>query len=389
MRSAAFLPDVNIPMKKTSFTFALFLFLTVTAHAQLLPQAPTIAAKSWLLLDYSSGQALASYNPDERVDPASITKLMTAYLVFAALKQKTLQPNQVVPISERAWKTQGSRMFVEPNKPVTVEQLIHGLIVQSGNDACVALAEVIAGSEENFAQMMNREAARLGLKNTNFVNSTGLSDPQHYSTARDLGALAAALIHDFPEYYPIYSTKEYTYNRITQPNRNRLLWLDPTVDGVKTGHTENAGFCLVASGKRGTRRLLSVVMGTASDGMRAQESQKLLNFGFQFFDAVRLYEKNQVVSQLKVWKGAQNVVKAGFLEDFTLSMPKGMANKLKVTLESKQPLLAPVQQGQRVATLKLTLDGKPYGEYPVVALETTPVAGIFGRAWDTTRLWFE
>ncbi len=371
-----------------TLAFLLSLFLAAFAHAQLQPQAPTLAAKSWLLMDYATGQPLASYMPDERVEPASLTKLMTAYLVFAALKQKSLQLNQTVAVSERAWKTQGSRMFIEPNKPVTVDELMHGVIVQSGNDACVALAEAVAGSEDNFVQLMNREAQRLGLKNTHFVSSTGLSDPQHYSTARDLATMAAALIRDFPEYYPLYSLKEYTYNRISQPNRNRLLWQDATVDGMKTGHTENAGFCLIASAKRGTRRLLTVMMGTASDTLRAQESQKLLNFGFQFFDAVRLYEKNQAVSQLRVWKGAQNLVKAGFLEDFTLSLPKGMVGKVKASLESRQPLLAPVQAGQVVGTLKLTLDDKPYGDYSVVALEAVPVAGIFGRAWDTMRLWF-
>jgi D-alanyl-D-alanine carboxypeptidase (penicillin-binding protein 5/6) len=369
--------------------FLLSLCFAAVAQAQVLSQAPTVAAKSWLLLDYATGQALAGYNPDERVEPASLTKLMTAYLVFTALKQKTLLPEQAVPISERAWKTQGSRMFVEPKRPVSVDELLRGVIVQSGNDACVALAEAVAGSEEGFVQMMNREAQRLGLKSTRFANATGLSDAQHYSTARDLGALAAALIRDFPEYYPLYSIREYSYNRITQPNRNRLLWLDPNVDGVKTGHTENAGYCLIASAKRGSRRLVSVVMGTASDAMRAQESQKLLNFGFQFFDAVRLYEKNQAVSRLRVWKGAENLVSAGFLEDFTLSLPKGMAGKVKASLESRQPLMAPVQAGQRIATLKLTLDDKPYGEYPVVALEAVPVAGMFGRAWDTMRLWFE
>jgi D-alanyl-D-alanine carboxypeptidase (penicillin-binding protein 5/6) len=369
--------------------FILSLCFAAVAHAQVLPQAPTVAAKSWLLLDYATGQALAGYNPDERVEPASLTKLMTAYLVFTALKQKTLLPEQAVPISERAWKTQGSRMFVEPKRPVSVDELLRGVIVQSGNDACVALAEAVAGSEEGFVQMMNREAQRLGLKSTRFANATGLSDAQHYSTARDLGALAAALIRDFPEYYPLYSIREYSYNKITQPNRNRLLWLDPNVDGVKTGHTENAGYCLIASAKRGSRRLVSVVMGTASDAMRAQESQKLLNFGFQFFDAVRLYEKSQAVSRLKVWKGTENLVGAGFLEDFTLSLPKGMAGKVKASLESRQPLMAPVQAGQRIATLKLTLDDKPYGEYPVVALEAVPVAGMFGRAWDTMRLWFE
>ncbi len=359
------------------------------AHAQLLPQAPAVAARSWLLLDYATGQSLAAYNAEERIEPASLTKLMTAYLTFSALRQKSLKPEQTVPVSERAWKTQGSRMFIEPNKPVSVDELLHGMIVQSGNDACVALAEAVAGSEEAFAQMMNREAQRLGLAHTHFTNATGLSDPQHYSTARDLALLAAAMIRDFPEHYSLYAQKDYSYNRITQANRNRLLWLDPTVDGVKTGHTENAGYCLVASGKRGSRRLISVVMGAASDAVRAQESQKLLNFGFQFFDAVRLYAKDQPVSQLRVWKGAQNTVGAGFLDDFTLSLPKGMADKVKASLVSQQPLLAPVQKGQRIATLQLALDGKPYGEYAVVALEGVPVAGMFGRAWDSLRLWFE
>jgi D-alanyl-D-alanine carboxypeptidase (penicillin-binding protein 5/6) len=367
----------------------LSLFLSAAVQAQILPQAPTIAAKSWLLMDYSTGQALASYNPDERVEPASLTKLMTAYVALSALKEGRLKPDQAVPVSERAWKAQGSRMFIEPRRPVTVDELLRGMIVQSGNDACIALAEAVAGSEEAFVQTMNREAQRLGLKATRFANSTGLPDPQHYSTARDLGALAAALIRDFPEHYPLYALREYTYNRITQANRNRLLWSDPAVDGVKTGHTESAGYCLIASAKRGPRRLLSVVMGTASDALRMQESQKLLNFGFQFFDSVQLYAKDQAVSQLKVWKGAQNAVKAGFLEDFTLSLPKGMAEKVRASLTSNQPLLAPVQKGQRIATLKLTLDDKPYGEYPVVALETVPVAGMLGRAWDTMRLWFE
>ncbi len=374
-------------MKFLAFLFAIA--FPALSCAQILPQAPTVAAKSWLLMDYSTGQALASYNPDERVEPASLTKLMTAYIVLGALREKKLAPAQAVPVSERAWKASGSRMFIEPKRPVTVDELLHGLAIQSGNDACIALAEAVAGTEESFVQMMNREAQRLGLNSTHFANSTGLSDPRHYSTARDLGVLAAALIRDFPEHYPLYAQREYTYNRISQANRNRLLWLDPAVDGVKTGHTENAGYCLIASAKRGPRRLLSVVMGTASDGMRSQESQKLLNFGFQYFDAVKLYAKDQAVSQLKVWKGAQNTVKAGFLDDLTLSLPKGKAEKIEASLTSNQPLLAPVQKGQRVAVLKLVLDDKPFGEYPVVALETVPVAGMFGRAWDTLRLWFQ
>jgi len=242
-------------------------------------------------------------------------------------------------------------------------------------------------------QRMNLEAQRLGLTKTHYVNTTGLPDAQHYSTARDLARLAQAIIRDFPEYYPIYSKKEYSYNRITQPNRNRLLWLDPTVDGVKTGHTEAAGYCLISSSKRGPRRLISVLLGADSDALRAQESQRLLNHGFQNFDAVRLYEKAQVLSQLKVFKGRQGTVKAGFLDDFVLSLPKGVADKMKVQLVSMQPLLAPVRQGQKVGTLKLSVDQggetRPWGEYPVVALEDVPVAGVFGRAWDTLMLWFQ
>ncbi len=365
------------------------LISALSAHAQITPPAPAIAARAWLLVDHSSGQPLASQSPDERVEPASLTKLMTAYLAFAALKQGLLKSDQQVPVSERAWKAQGSRMFIEPKKPVSVDELIRGMIVQSGNDACIALAEAVAGSEESFVGMMNREAARMGLKNTRFANATGLPDPQHYSTAADLARLASTLIRDFPEYYPIYSMKEYAYNRITQPNRNRLLWLDPTVDGVKTGHTEAAGYCLIASSKRGSRRLLSVVLGATSDNARAQESLKLLNYGFQAFDAVKLYDKDQALSQPKVFKGAQNSVKAGFTEDFVLSLPRGMAEKLKVQLVSVQPLLAPLQRGQRIATLRLMLDDKLWGEYPVVALEDVPVAGVIGRAWDSVRLWFQ
>ncbi|MDK9724068.1 MAG: D-alanyl-D-alanine carboxypeptidase [Sterolibacteriaceae bacterium MAG5] len=363
--------------------------LSLPAAAQFAPVAPAIAGRAWLLVDHTSSQPLAGQNADERIEPASLTKLMTAYLVFSALKQGALKPDMQVAVSERAWKAQGSRMFIEPKKPVTVDELIRGMIVQSGNDACIALAEAVAGSEEAFVQVMNREAARLGLRGTNYANATGLPDPQHYTTATDLARLTSALIHDFPEFYPIYSMKEYRYNNITQPNRNRLLWLDPAVDGVKTGHTEAAGYCLIASAKRGARRLIAVVIGTSSDAMRAQESLKVLNFGFQAFDAVKLYDAKQPLSQLKVFKGAQATVKAGFPEDFVLSLPKGAAERIKVQLVSQQPLLAPVQRGQRIATLKLSIDDKPWGEFPVEALEGVPVAGIFGRTWDSLRLWLE
>jgi D-alanyl-D-alanine carboxypeptidase (penicillin-binding protein 5/6) len=369
----------------------LFLLLPSIAHAQqpAVPSLPPIAAKAYVLADFNSGQQLVGQNPNQRVEPASLTKLMTAYLTFAALKQKTLTKEQVVPVSPRAWKSEGSRMFIEPNKPVAVEELIKGMIVQSGNDACVALAEAIAGSEEVFAQMMNREAQRLGMKNTHFMNSTGLPHAQHFTTAYDLSLLAAALIRDFPEYYPYYAIKEYRYNNITQSNRNRLLWVDPTVDGMKTGFTDNAGYCLITSARRGPRRLVSVVLGTNSESARATESQKLLNYGFQFYDTAKLYDKNQAVSTVKVWKGSANTVKAGFAYDLFLSVPKGAADKLKASVETQQPLLAPIAAGQKIGTMRVELDGKSYGEFPVVALEEVPLAGIFGRGWDSLRLLFK
>jgi D-alanyl-D-alanine carboxypeptidase (penicillin-binding protein 5/6) len=374
------------------FAFAAYLLsssLLAQHPAAPAPTLPAIAARSFVLLDFNSGQILGSHNPSERVEPASLTKLMTAYLTFSALGQKTLRPDQTVPVSTRAWKANGSRMFIEPGKAVTVDELLRGMIVQSGNDASIALAEAIAGSEDAFAQMMTREARRLGMKNTSFMNSTGMPHPQHYSTAHDLALLAAAIIREFPEHYPLYSAKEYRYNNISQSNRNRLLWTDPAVDGMKTGYTENAGYCLITSAKRESRRLISVVLGTASESSRAIESQKLLNYGFQFYDTVRLYEKNEPVATLQVWKGASNVVKAGFTNDLYLTLPKGYVEKLKAHVETMQPLLAPISAGQQVGTVRILLDGKPYRELPVVALEAVPVAGILGRGWDSIRLLFK
>lgn len=346
----------------------------------------SIAARSWVLYDFQSNQILAAQNPDARVEPASLTKLMTAYLTFGALKNKKLELTQVVPITKNAWKPEGSNMFIEPRMKVTVDELLHGMIIQSGNDASIALAEALGGTEDVFAQMMNKEAQRLGLANTHFTNSTGLPNPQHYSTARDLSHLAAALIRDFPEYYPLYSIREYTFNNIKQPNRNRLLALDPTMDGVKTGHTESAGFCLIGSSKRGTRRLISVVTGTASDNARTAESQKLLNYGFQFFDTQQLYKKDQELSALPIYKGNRNTLKAGFTDDVFLSLPKEQFAKLKANLVSKQPLLAPLKQGEKVGSMQLSVDGKTVAELPVMALEDVAMAGIFGRAWDSIRL---
>jgi serine-type D-Ala-D-Ala carboxypeptidase (penicillin-binding protein 5/6) len=351
--------------------------------------APGIAAAAYALVDVTSGQVIVAQNADERREPASLTKLMTAYLAFRALRDKAIAPSQIVEVSQAAWKAEGSRMFIEPRKSVTVDELLRGTIVQSGNDASIALAEVIAGTEAAFAEKMNQEAQRMGLANTHFVNATGLAHPQHYSTAADLAKLASAIIRDFPEYYPLYSMKEYRYNNITQPNRNRLLWTDPYVDGMKTGHTEAAGWCLVASAKRGQRRLLTVVLGASSDNARASESQKLLNYGFQAFDTVQLYQSGQPISTLRVWKGAENEVPAGFVADHYLTLPKGKADKLALTMAASEPLSAPVTKGQRVGTVRVALDGKPMAEFPLVALADVAPANIFGRAWDSVRLWFK
>ena len=365
------------------------------SHAQPLPvptAVPTIGARAWILMDYATGQVLAAQEPDTRLEPASLTKVMTTYLVADALAQKTLTLQQPITVSERAWRTQGSRSFVPVNKGVTVDELFKGMVIQSGNDASVALAEAIGGTEDAFAGMMNRTAQRMGLKDTSFLNASGYFEgpaPTHYSTARDLARLAAALVRDHPETHALHATKEYTYNGIRQFNRNRLLWADPTVDGLKTGHSNAAGFCLIATAKRGPRRLISVVLGTASEEARARDSLNLLNWGFTGFDAVKLYDKGQAISQLKVFKGAQNIVKAGFAEDFVVSVPRGSADKLSVQLVSQQPLIAPVAAGAVVGTLKLAVAGQAWGEYPVVAQEAVPVAGLLGRLWDDLRLFFQ
>jgi D-alanyl-D-alanine carboxypeptidase (penicillin-binding protein 5/6) len=371
-----------------TLTLAACAFASTPASAQG-PVPPSIAAAAWTLVDVTSGQTIASRQSDERRDPASITKLMTAYLVFGALRQKAIVPSQMVTVSEKAWRAEGSRMFIEPRKSVSVDELVHGMIVQSGNDASIALAELVAGSEAAFVERMNQEAHRLGMLNTRFANATGLADPQHWSTAGDIAKLAQAVIRDYPEYYPLYSLRDYRYNNITQPNRNRLLWSDPYVDGMKTGHTEVAGWCLVASAKRGERRLLSVVLGALSDAGRAAESQKLLNFGFQAFDAVQLYQSGKPVSSLKVWKGAEREVAAGFLADRYLTLPRGRAGDLKLTLEALEPLVAPVARGQRVGVVRVALDGRTMAEFPLIALDDVGPANVFVRAWDSVRLWFK
>jgi len=372
--------------------FALFSLVLRPAQADEPP--PALAASAWLLVDHHSGQVLAAHNPGQKVEPASLTKIMTAYVVYGALRDGRLKPDQVVPVSETAWKAPGSRMFIDPRQRVTVDALISGMVIQSGNDATIALAEAVAGNEAAFVNLMNAEARRLGMNDTHFTNATGLPDDAHLTTARDLIRLTTALIRDFPEDYKRNSVREFTWNKITQPNRNRLLWLDPAIDGVKTGHTKSAGFCLIASRDEGARRLTAVVLGAASDQARVQEMLALLQYGGRAFAAVKLYDAGQALSQLKVYKGKRATVGAGFERDFVVSLPTSLANalaggadgRLKVEVASRQPLVAPVKRGDAIATLRLTLDDKPWGEFPLVALADVPVAGILGRAWDELKL---
>jgi len=375
--------------------FAAFAFAFVAAApvaAQIAP--PSIAARSWLLLDATTGQILASHEPDMKVEPASLTKLMTAHLVFKALEEKRLGLEQRPMVSTAAYKAIGSRMFVDPAKPATVEELVNGMIVQSGNDASIVLAEAVAGTEDAFAQQMNAEAQRLGMRSTQFRNSTGLPDPQHYTTAQDLSLLAMRLIIDHPQFYPLYSKREYSYNNIKQPNRNRLLAIDPSVDGLNTGHTEAAGYCLIASARREqpgagfSRRLISVVLGTTSETSRAIESQKLLNYGFQNFDSVRLYAKDQPAGNYEVWKGKANTVAGGFDGEVLVTVPRGQADKVKAEIERVQPLVAPIAQGQRIGTLRVKLDDRLIVERPLLAATAIEPAGWIGRTWDSVRLMF-
>jgi serine-type D-Ala-D-Ala carboxypeptidase (penicillin-binding protein 5/6) len=340
-----------------------------------------------LLQDFNSGSVIASYKQDERIEPASLTKIMTAYVTFDAIQHGHLKLDQALPVSEKAWKIEGSKMFIDPKTPVTVDELLHGMIIQSGNDASITLAIGVAGSEEQFADMMNQQAAKLGLKNTHFMNATGLPDKNHYTTASDLATLASALIRDFPlEYRRLYSVKEYTYNKITQPNRNRLLWLDANVDGMKTGHTETAGYCLIASSKRGSSRLVSVVLGAVSEAMRASESQKLLNYGFQFYESTLVYKQSQTINILRVYKGQNKTVAAALNKDFYLTLPKGDYSRVKANMKSKQPLIAPIQAGQEIGQISFSLDDKVINEQKLVAAVAVDEAGFFGRMIDSLKL---
>jgi serine-type D-Ala-D-Ala carboxypeptidase (penicillin-binding protein 5/6) len=364
-------------------------------------QPPEMTARQYLLMDLTTNQVLAERDADTATDPASLTKLMTAYLVFAALRDKKLTLEQPIAVSVRAWderKGGSSLMFINTTMRPTVDELLHGMVVVSGNDASVALAEAVGGSLDVFVGMMNRQAQAWGLKNTVFKNVTGLTEAGHKSSARDIAAVAAHIVRDFPQYYRYYSIKEYTYNKIRQDNRNLLLRRDPTVDGMKTGHTEAAGYCLVASAAReypnlgagNKRRLISVVLGTASLDVRANESQKLLNWGFSAFDPVRLFEAGKPIVTPEIWKGVQKQAKLGAEGSVVIAVPRGEGEKLQTKVERTDPLVAPLAQGQRVGTLKVTTAaGAPVAEVPLVVQEAVEQAGLFGRAWDSVRLWIK
>ncbi|MGZ8271989.1 MAG: D-alanyl-D-alanine carboxypeptidase family protein [Methylophilus sp.] len=348
---------------------------------------PNLAVNAYALKDFNSGKLIANYNSDKQVEPASLTKIMTAYLVFEAIQNRHLKLSQTIPVSEKAWKMEGSKMFVEPNKPVTADELLHGLIIQSGNDAAVALAEAVAGSEEQFADLMNKKAAKFGMKNTHFMNATGMPDVQHYTTAADLSLLATALSRDFPfEYKRLYSVKEYTYHKITQPNRNRLLWLDPNVDGMKTGHTDTAGYCLISSAKREDTRLISVILGAVSEKSRAIESQKLLNYGFQAFETTLVYQKRQPINAIRVWKGSEDKISATVAQNVYLSLPKGDYARVKANMISQEPLIAPIKANQVIGKIVFSLDGKVLSEEKLVAANDVATGGFFSRMIDTVKL---
>ncbi|MBB5191505.1 D-alanyl-D-alanine carboxypeptidase (penicillin-binding protein 5/6) [Silvimonas terrae] len=363
--------------------------LLLAASAQAFtPPVPEINAKAYYLTDFQSGSELASRDANMRVEPASLTKLMTAYVVFKAVKEGRIRLDQQLTVSTKGWKTEGSRMFLDPKAPARVDDLIKGMIVQSGNDACVTLAEAIAGSEEVFAQMMNQQAQRLGMTGSHFMNSTGLPDPNHYMTVADLGKIAAAIIRDYPEFYPIYSMKEFTYNKIRQPNRNLLLYRDPNVDGMKTGHTNSAGFNLVASTHKDGRRLISVVVGTTGDEVRANESAKLLNWGTQFFDTPKVFTAKQPLATQQVYKGAESSVKVGFVNDQFVTVPKGDGSKVTTQVKLDEPLIAPIKAGQQLGTIDVLDQGKVIAQYPAQALENVEEAGFFGRLIDSIKLMF-
>ena len=379
-----------------SFLAALLAASALTARAQA-PQPPEIAARNYVLIDLTSAKTLTERDADTPQDPASLTKLMTAYVVFGALRDKKLTLEQTLPVSKRAWderKGEPSLMFIDTTMTPKVDELLRGLIIQSGNDAAVVLAEGVAGTVEGFVQLMNRQAQAWGLKNTEFRNVTGMSEPGHKASARDIATIAAHIITDFPEYYAYYSQRDYTFNKIRQDNRNLLLRRDPTVDGMKTGYTETAGYCLVSSANRdfpnGKRRLLSVVMGTSSKEARASESQKLLNWGYTAYDAVKVFDAGKAIATVPVWKGEAKEARLGAADAVFVAVPRGDGSKLQTQVERTDPLVAPLNKGQRVGTLRVTTTaGTLVAEVPLIVQEAVPVAGLFGRAFDSIRLWIK
>ncbi|HEY9281056.1 MAG TPA: D-alanyl-D-alanine carboxypeptidase family protein [Eoetvoesiella sp.] len=351
--------------------------------------APTVAGTAWLTLDVNSGQIIGASNAQQQIEPASLTKIMAAYVVFDALASKRITLEQTFHVSEKAWKTEGSRMFINPNSQVSVDDLLQGLIVQSGNDATVALAEGVAGSESAFVALMNQQAARMGLKDTHFTNSPGLPDPTHLTTVHDLAILARYLVADFPQYLHYYSQKEFTYNKIKQPNRNRLLWVDPTVDGLKTGHTKSAGYCLVSTAMRDGRRVVSVLVGASSDSARSESSLKLLNWSFQNFDTIKLFDDAHPAVQARVWEGQVESVDLGELKPVWVTVPRGKGPEIKPVAQYTQPLIAPLTKGAKVGTVTLSLNGQTLRQESLLVLNDVPQAGIFSRIYDKILLMFE
>lgn len=372
---------------------SLFIFLNVTVlsvqAATLIPATPKIKAKGYLLMDFNSGRILAEKKSDQRMEPASLTKMLTSYVVSYELANGTIKLSDMVTVSEKAWRMQGSRMFIEAGKKVSVEDLLKGVIIQSGNDATVALAEFVAGSEDAFVSLMNQHAAELGMTDSHFVNSTGLPHKDHYTTPRDLAKLARALIRDFPEHYDWYSIKQFRYNNIKQYNRNRLLWRNKYVDGIKTGHTESAGFCLVASALRDDMRLISVVLGTKSDEARSSESQKLLTYGFRFFETHRLYAANEPLTRAHIWKGAQEELPLGLTEDLYLTIPKGQYKKLDANMNLDAHITAPAKKGTAYGTVNVTLGDQEYAKRELVALTDVDKGSLFNNLVDEIKLLFE
>lgn len=377
---------------KSSKIFLSFIFLlfvnTSYAAAPLIPAPPQLAASAYILLDATSGKVLVEKNPDEQVPPASLTKMMTSYIAVEEVMRGNISLADEVLVSEKAWRMPGSRMFIEVGKKVSVEDLLRGIIIQSGNDSSVAMAEHIAGSETGFADLMNQYVTQLDMIGTHFMNSTGLPHSDHYSTARDLAILAERTINDHPDYYGIYSEKTFKYNGIEQPNRNRLLWRDSTVDGLKTGHTNEAGYCLVASAKKDGMRLISVVLGTRSEEARARETQKLLNYGFRYFETLSLYEAGSELTRNRVWKGVSDQVSLGVIDDIVITVPRGSRKQVKANLEVDSIIEAPIEQGQVLGQLQITLNDELLMEKPLVALKPVEEAGFFARLWDAIKLFF-